>query len=76
MNKKILVGIVLAIVVLVLIWSGASFYPDWLWFKNLGYSPVFWTMVLSKFGLGSVVWLIFICIMILNLYVANRFKPT
>ncbi|MBW1802454.1 MAG: UPF0182 family protein, partial [Deltaproteobacteria bacterium] len=76
MNKKILIGIALAIVVLVLIWSGASFYPDWLWFKNLGYSPVFWTMVLSKFGLGSVVWLIFLCIMILNLYVANRFKPT
>jgi len=76
MNKKILIGIGLVIFFLVLLWSGASFYPDWLWFKNLNYSPIFWKMVLSKFGLGSVVWLIFMFMMILNLYVANRFKPS
>ena len=76
MNKRILIGIGVAIFLLVLLWSGASFYPDWLWFKNLGYSPVFWTMLLSKFGLGSVIWLVFILTMILNLYVANRIKPS
>ena len=75
MNKKIIIGLALLVFFLVLTWSGASFYPDWLWFKNLGYSPVFWTMILSKFGLGSVVWLVFISIMALNLYVANRLKP-
>ena len=76
MNKKILIGIGLVVFFLVLLWSGASFYPDWLWFKNLNYSPIFWKMVLSKFGLGSVVWLIFMFMMILNLYIANRFKPS
>ena len=76
MNKKILIWLGLVVFLLVLLWSGASFYPDWLWFKNLGYSPVFWTLVLSKFGLGSVVWLIFISIMILNLFIANRLKPS
>ena len=76
MNKKIMIGLGLFVFLLVLLWSGASFYPDWLWFKNLGFSPVFWTMVLSKFGLGSVVWLVFMFAMILNLFVANRFKPS
>jgi len=76
MNKKILIVIALIVFLLILLWSGASFYPDWLWFKNLGYSPVFWKMVLSKFGLGSVVWLVFLFIMILNLFVANRFQPS
>lgn len=72
MKKKILIGLGLVVFFLVLLWSGASFYPDWLWFKNLNYAPIFWKMVLSKFGLGSVVWLIFMFMMILNLYVANR----
>ena len=75
MNKKIIIGIALIVFVLLLLWTGAAFYPDWLWFINLGYSPVFWKMVLSKFGLGSAVWLVFIFIMILNLYIANRLKP-
>jgi len=76
MKKKILIGLGLLVFLLVLLWSGASFYPDWLWFENLGYSPVFWTMLLSKFGLGSLIWLIFIFTMILNLFIANRIKPS
>ena len=75
MNKKILIGIGLFALLLILLWTGAAFYPDWLWFKNLDFSPVFWTMLLSKFGLGSVVWLAFMLIMSFNLYIANRFKP-
>ncbi len=75
MNKRIIIGLALIVFLLLLLWTGASFYPDWLWFINLGYSPVFWKMVLSKFGLGSVVWLVFIFIMILNLFIANRLKP-
>jgi len=75
MNKRIIIGLALIVFLLILLWTGAAFYPDWLWFINLGYAPVFWKMVLSKFGLGSVVWLVFIFIMILNLFIANRLKP-
>jgi len=52
MSKKLIIGIVLLAVLLV--WSLVSIYPDWLWFKNLNFSPVFWTMLLSKFGFGTV----------------------
>jgi uncharacterized membrane protein (UPF0182 family) len=74
MSKKfIIIGI--GIVALLLLWSGISIYPDWLWFENLGFSPVFWTMLLSKFGFGSLVWLLLILIICLNLYAARRLNP-
>ena len=73
MNKKLIIG--LFAFILLLLWSAASFYADWLWFQNLRFSPVFWTMLLSKFGLGLVVWLVFTVIISLNLYTAKRLSP-
>jgi uncharacterized membrane protein (UPF0182 family) len=74
MNKRlIIIGLGLAAVLL--LWSGVSIYPDWLWFQNLGFSPVFWTMLLSKFGFGLLVWFLFILIIGLNLYAARRLNP-
>ena len=71
MNKK-LIAIGFGLVAVLLLWSGVSIYPDWLWFENLGFSPVFWTMLLSKFGFGFIIWLFLILIISLNLYVAKR----
>jgi len=74
MNKKfVIIGI--GIVAVLLLWSVVSIYPDYLWFENLGFSPVFWTMLLSKFGFGSVVWLLLILIISLNLYAAKLLNP-
>jgi uncharacterized membrane protein (UPF0182 family) len=53
MNKKLII-IGIGIVGVLLLWIGISIYPDWLWFENLGFSPVFWTMLLSKFGFGLI----------------------
>jgi uncharacterized membrane protein (UPF0182 family) len=74
MNKKLLI-IGFGIIALLLLWTGVSIYPDWLWFENLGFSPVFLTMILSRFGIGSLVWLLLIIIVTLNLYVAKRLNP-
>jgi uncharacterized membrane protein (UPF0182 family) len=71
MNKKLL-AIGFGLVAVLLLWSGVSIYPDWLWFENLGFSPVFWTMLLSKFGFGFIIWLFLILVISLNLYVAKR----
>ena len=65
-SKSMTVG--LGIVVLLLLWLGISIYPNWLWFENLGFSPVFWTMLWSKFGFGLLVWVLFILILCVNLY--------
>jgi len=42
---KILIFLI-AIIALLTAFSG--FYEDWLWFKDLGYSQLFWTPILSK----------------------------
>ncbi len=74
MNKKLFI-IGIGIVVALLLWMGVSVYPDWLWFENLGFAPVFWTMLLSKFGFGAMVWLALALTIGLNIYAANRLNP-
>jgi len=74
MNRRfIFMG--LGLVALALLWFGMSFYPGWLWFENLGFTRVFWTMLVSKLGFGLLVWFILTVIIILNLYAANRLNP-
>jgi uncharacterized protein len=70
MKRKWLIGILL--VVLILLWWSLSIYPDWLWFGKLHYSSVFWTMLLGKFGIGVVIWLLLMLIIAVNLWVAGR----
>jgi uncharacterized membrane protein (UPF0182 family) len=72
-RKTVLIGLV--IIVGFLLWLGTSIYPEWLWFKNLGFSPVFWTMILSKFGFGFSIWLFLVFIIYLNVYAAKRLNP-
>jgi uncharacterized membrane protein (UPF0182 family) len=77
MNVKrstILFGI-LGIILFSLLWAIISIYPNWLWFQNLNYAPVFWTMVLGKFGLATMIWLVMIILLSINLYAAQRFHP-
>ncbi|MDY6951724.1 MAG: UPF0182 family protein, partial [Thermodesulfobacteriota bacterium] len=73
MKKRVLIGF--GIIAILLLWLGVSIYPEWLWFKNLGFSPVFWTMVLSKFGFGLLIWLLLILIIGVNLWVAKGLNP-
>ncbi|OQY15459.1 MAG: hypothetical protein B6I32_07340 [Desulfobacterium sp. 4572_20] len=70
MYKKLIIGF--GVFIFVLLWLIVSIGPDWLWFENLTYSSVFWTMLLGKFGFGAAVWLVFILILFFNLYAANR----
>ena len=70
----ILFGI-LGILVILLLGAIISIYPDWLWFRNLNFAPVFWTMIMGKFGLAAVIWLLMIILLSVNLYAAQRFHP-
>jgi uncharacterized membrane protein (UPF0182 family) len=49
--KNLKRGIIAIVVVIILLYLGGLFmnyYSDWLWFKNMGYSSVFDTMILSQ----------------------------
>ncbi|MFC1494961.1 UPF0182 family protein [Thermodesulfobacteriota bacterium] len=74
MNKKrLLLG--LGLIAVLIIWSVISMYPDWLWFDNLGFSPVFIKMLFSRFGFGIIVWFVLILLIYINLYAAKRLNP-
>ena len=51
-KSSIILGI-LAILVFILVGIVISIYPDWLWFGNLNFAPVFWTMALGKYGVAN-----------------------
>lgn len=71
--KKLLIGF--GILFVLFIWGGISIYPTWLWFENLNFSPVFLTMLFSKFGFGFVIWLPLMVIIAISIYVAKRLHP-
>jgi uncharacterized membrane protein (UPF0182 family) len=65
--------ICLGVVVCILLWAVITLYPDWLWFRKLNFAPVFWTMVIGRFGLATAIWLLMIILLLVNLYAAQRF---
>jgi len=67
--------ILLAILVVILVGAVIAVYPNWLWFQNLDFASVFWTMILGKFGLVATVWFFMIVILAINLYIAQRLNP-
>jgi len=63
---------ILAILVFILVGIIISIYPNWLWFVNLNFAPVFWTMALGKYGVAAVIWFLIIVTLAVNLYAAQR----
>jgi len=74
MNVKRL-SILLGSLVLILLWAAVAIFPNWLWFQNLNFASVYWTMILGKFGLAAAIWLLMITILAVNLYAAQKFYP-
>jgi uncharacterized membrane protein (UPF0182 family) len=70
-RSTIILGI-LAILAIILVGIIISIYPNWLWFGNLDFAPVFWTMALGKYGVAAVIWILMIIALSVNLYMAQR----
>jgi uncharacterized protein len=67
-----IVGGVAVIVFLIISGIAASFYTDLLWFKETGFTSVFWREVSTKGTLGAVFGLIFAALLLVNLWVVQR----
>jgi len=74
MNVKRLL-ILLVILVVIFVGTVIAFYPNWLWFNNMAFASVFWTMIVGKFGLAASVWFCIIVLLAVNLYIAQRLNP-
>ncbi|RKO67213.1 UPF0182 family membrane protein [Desulfofundulus salinus] len=54
-------------IILALIYWGAGFYTDWLWFKSLNFEKVFLTILLSQWAVGLVAGLTVFLVIFINL---------
>ncbi|OFW57316.1 MAG: hypothetical protein A2W01_01625 [Candidatus Solincola sediminis] len=72
-----MVGIII-IVLIVLILSASwlsTFYTDYLWFKEVGYTSVFWKVIWTKIWLFFVFGALFFGLLFGNLWLARKFTP-
>ena len=76
-RTKWIVGIII-IVLIALILSArwlATFYTDYLWFKEVGYTSVFWKVIWTKIWLFFAFGTFFFALLFGNLWLARRFTP-
>ena len=66
-----------AIVLLGLLFTIMSqFYVDLLWFREVGYTSVFWTELRTKLLLGAAFGAVFFAVLYVNLLIVRRIAPT
>lgn len=76
-RTKIIVGIIL-LVLLVIILSASwlsTFYTDYLWFREVGFTSIFWKVFWTKIWVFFLFGTLFFVILYGNLYLAQRFIP-
>lgn len=73
MRKLIYTAFVGFIVIVGLILLFGNIYLEYLWFDNLGYSSVFLTVVLSKWGIRVLSWFIYFSFILVNLLITGKY---
>jgi uncharacterized membrane protein (UPF0182 family) len=61
-----------AALVAVLLGIVSTFYTEVLWFREVGYSQVFWSVVWTRLALGAVFGVVFAAVVLLNLWIARK----
>ena len=75
-RRRLLVTLGVAIVLLFILLNVFSgFYVDLLWFREVHFTNVFWTIFWSKVLLGFVFGVLFFALMYVNLLIARRLTP-
>ena len=54
----------------------SQFYVDLLWFREVGFTSVFWTELRTKVLLGVVFGVVFFALLYVNLLIVRRIAPT
>jgi len=74
-RRWILIAIAVIVVLLAVLGGLSGFYVDILWFREVGYSGVFWKVFWSKLTLGVIFGAIFFGILLANLIIVRRLTP-
>ena len=67
-----------AVIAIVLLFATrlATFWTDLLWFQELGFDSVFWTLLTTQVGLGLLAGLVMVLLLAGNLLLAKRLAPS
>jgi uncharacterized membrane protein (UPF0182 family) len=71
-RRSLIIALVSVIVGLIFLGSAASFYTDLLWFRETGFSQVFYTQLWTKLVLGVIFGTVFAGVLLLNLWVVQK----
>jgi len=75
-RRRLLIGVVAALAALLIVFTALSgFFIDVLWFREVGYSQVFWSILRTKVLLGLVFGLGFFLLLWANLWIVRRVTP-
>src|SRR5437870_1291563 len=75
-RRRCVILVVAAVILVVISLSALSgFYVDLLWFREVHFSGVFWSIFWSKVLLGSVFGVLFFALLTANLMIVRRLTP-
>src|SRR5207248_5926105 len=75
-RRRLLIAIALVIVLAFIALNVLStFYVDLLWFREVGFSSVFWTVIRTKVLLGVIFGAAFFVLLFANLWIVRRITP-
>jgi uncharacterized membrane protein (UPF0182 family) len=74
-NRRILIVVTILAVVLLFGSGTIEFWTDAIWYKSIGFDPVFWTRVGASVGLFALGAAITLVVLLGNLWVASRLAP-
>jgi uncharacterized membrane protein (UPF0182 family) len=75
-RRRLLVVVVAVIAGLIVAFTALSgFFIDVLWFREVGYAQVFWTVLRTKIVLGLLFGILFFLLLYANLWIVRRITP-
>jgi uncharacterized membrane protein (UPF0182 family) len=75
-RRRLLLIVIAVLAGLVVLFTALSgFFVDVLWFREVGFSQVFWTVLRTKVVLGLVFGIAFFALLYSNLWIVRRFTP-
>lgn len=75
-RRRLLIAVVVVVAAVVAAFTALSgFFIDVLWFREVGYSDVFWTILRTKIALGLAFGLAFFALLFVNLWIVRRTTP-
>src|SRR3712207_4261055 len=75
-RRRLLIAVVVIIALVVAAFTALSgFLIDVLWFREVGFSDVFWTILRTKVALGVAFGLVFFALLFVNLWIVRRTTP-